>query len=91
MNDLVRGWKDHPPVSILVKAFFDMETKAIDVVEAEVPVDDKVSSLSAHLVKHGAAKAIPILRSPDLGPAPIFDLDAMRAKNAALAKRIKLS
>jgi hypothetical protein len=76
VNDLFSGWKDHPPVYVLVKAIVEGfgGGKKTDIEEKDI---DQLQRESRGL--------LPILRgTKDPGlpkSAPVFDLDQMRIKN----------
>lgn len=99
VNELFEGWDEHPPTNILVKALVDgfSGKKPADVnssSDVDMPPEAfKVMQASAlEQIKHRAGNRVPVVRGKDPGlpkTAPIFDFDAMRAKNAERINRME--
>lgn len=69
---MFESWRDHPPTNVLLKALLDglsAEGKAESSPSPEIPLDTF------------AAKAGLSISRDDSSPTPVFDLDAMRARN----------
>lgn len=96
MNELFNNWADYPPTNILVKALvegFGGGKKTIEndassfqvTPEADLAMRSAVAQISAK-----AGRGLPVIRGRDTGlpnAPPIFDIEELKARNSAVAKR----
>ena len=91
------GWSKYPPTNILVKALVEgfggtTKTTPKPGEEFEIP-SEAMAAMQKSAVEAIAAKAgsrIPVMKGKDPGlpkAMPIFDLDAMRQKNADIVRK----
>ena len=80
-NELIEGWNENPPVHLLVKALvigFGGQT-------ASHSRESSINDSNIDEIRAKAGAMLPVYRGRDPGlpsSAPIFDLNAMREKNA---------
>lgn len=86
MNELFGQWNEHPPTSVLVKALVDgfAGAKAPPKSVEEAAQRAGISEGDLMKLRTQVGRALPIqAKDPGLpAQAPVFDLGAMREKNA---------
>ena len=92
----MEGWDESPPTNILVKALVQgfggtvSKPRPIEDIPPDKLKEMQESAMAG--IRHKAGNRVPIIRGKDKGlpkTAPVFDVETLRQRNAALNMRLK--